>query len=154
MSVEEVKVYERSAVTSGEEFSRKLRIACQAMNVHRALWPELRRMPVLPLYGYVSHRLIKWLTPFLLVAAGICFLLAGGMLFGSQPMLLAFAAAAILAVVVQLLRIRPIVIISTALVNLGGVGLGVLQSIFANRTYTVWNPATSVREEVTDGAGT
>jgi len=34
--------YEESVVSSREEFQRKIRIACQAFNVHRLVWPHLR----------------------------------------------------------------------------------------------------------------
>ena len=60
---------ERSASSWREEYRRKVRIACQAWNVHRALWPELKRAPPLKLYGYVSHRLLKWLLPYTLLGA-------------------------------------------------------------------------------------
>ena len=36
--------YEPAVSTAGEEFRRKIRIACQSFNVHRAMWPALRRL--------------------------------------------------------------------------------------------------------------
>lgn len=145
VSVDHVQVYERSATGAAEEKRRKQRIACQAMNVHRAMWPRLRRMPFLPLYGYVSHRLMKWLMPFLLAGAAVSALLAIGFAFG-----FAVAGALTLALVVALLfgaitDVKPFSLLSSAVLSLAGVGMGFLESIFLNKTYATWNPAMSVR---------
>jgi cellulose synthase/poly-beta-1,6-N-acetylglucosamine synthase-like glycosyltransferase len=153
VSQPEATVYERSAVLSVEESARKRRIACQAMNVHRELWPELRRMPALRLYGYVSHRLIKWMTPFLILCAGLCFLAAAVVGFGAGLTLAAVAAGAIALWLGARLRFRPALIVTTALASLYGVAAGVFDSIFLGKTYTVWDPALSVRAEDDRGAG-
>ncbi len=147
VTIADARVYERSAVLSGEEFERKKRIACQAINVHRALWPELKRMPPLALYGYISHRLIKWLAPFFFFGAGICLWVAAIIGFGPRRALELTAAGLIIWMVGLWLRLKPVSIISTALISLAGVATGVIQSIFAGRTYTVWSPAASVRED-------
>lgn len=65
-------------VTSGhkEEFRRKIRISCQAFNVHTALAPRLRHLGALDRYKYVSHKLLRWFTIYLLAVGGIC--VAGG----------------------------------------------------------------------------
>ena len=65
--------YEESVVSSREEYQRKIRIACQAFNVHRLLWPQLRRLDGVTLYKYVSHKLIRWFTIYLLAAGAIAF---------------------------------------------------------------------------------
>ena len=52
-----------------EEFRRKVRIGCQAFNVHRMLRSRLRRLGPLNRYKYVSHKLLRWFTGYLLVAA-------------------------------------------------------------------------------------
>jgi len=67
----EVRAYERATTDSVDEFKRKIRIACQAFNCHRLLWPRLRRLPVLDRFKYVSHKLLRWF--------GIYFLLIGGL---------------------------------------------------------------------------
>ena len=143
----EVLVEERGAVRWREEFRRKARIACQAWNVHRTLWPQLRRMPLVRLYAYLSHRVLKWLTPFTLPLAGGCLALL--ILFFIGPLLFWLAAGAVLAIfgVALLLQVRMATFIGMALVSLAGVGVGVLESIFAKRTYTVWTPAESVRSD-------
>ncbi len=57
---EHAVAFEEQVSHPGEEFRRKVRIACQAFNVHRALWPRLRRLPALDRYKYVSHKLLRW----------------------------------------------------------------------------------------------
>ena len=84
--------YEEAVSRPAEEFRRKVRIACQAFNVHRALWPRLRRLPALDLYKYVSHKLLRWLTAGLLVAAAMCWA-GAAMAAGAWPLL---GAAAVL----------------------------------------------------------
>ena len=137
-------VYERSAVEAGEEFTRKRRIACQAINVHRELWPELRQMPALRLYGYVSHRLIKWLTPFLLGMAAI-FLVTGATMALGWGVPLALTIAAIILSIASAAKIHLAQVVTTSLKSLAGVALGVCDAVVKNETYTVWNPAQSVR---------
>ena len=61
--------FEDAVATQGEEFHRKIRIACQAFNVNRVLWPSLRLLPALDFYKYVSHKLLRWLTVYFLAAA-------------------------------------------------------------------------------------
>jgi cellulose synthase/poly-beta-1,6-N-acetylglucosamine synthase-like glycosyltransferase len=147
VSVADVTVYERSATAPEEEFQRKRRIACQAINVNRALWPQLWRMGGSRLYGYVSHRIIKWLTPFLLSGAAACFLGAIGLYFGGGvAAILALIGTAIL-LVGLLTGIQPFSTIWAAVISLAGVALGVIDSVFGKKTYTVWQPAASVRDE-------
>lgn len=148
ITVEEVEVFERSAIRSGEEYERKKRIACQAMNVHRALWPQIRRMPLLPFYAYLSHRLFKWLMPFFLLGAALCFWGAFAMVVGAAPAAIVAVAAIALVWAGDRLGLRPFPFIATALLSLIGVGTGIVQSLTTSRTYTVWNPALSVRQEL------
>lgn len=141
-----VKVEERNATRWQEEFRRKARIACQAMRVHRALWPDIRKSSAILLYCYVSHRLLKWLIPFTMAAAGLCFLaviilawgpvVGCGVLFGGSAILLSGAAA-------NLPYFRAVV---TGLVALVGVAYGVLQALSTDEAYATWTPAASVRD--------
>ena len=64
--------YEKTTSRPDEEFRRKIRIACQAFNVHRLLWPQLRRLPILDQDKYISHKLLRWLTVYFLALAGLC----------------------------------------------------------------------------------
>jgi cellulose synthase/poly-beta-1,6-N-acetylglucosamine synthase-like glycosyltransferase len=149
VSVPAATVSERNAALWHEEFRRKIRIACQAFNVHRALWPQLRRMPALLLYAYLSHRLLKWMLPF--TAAGAVIVLGGALatVIGSATvLLLAFGGGAAI-LLGAALGLRPCAVAATSLASLAGVGIGVLQSAFLQRTYTVWTPAASIREPQT-----
>ncbi len=65
--------YEESVVSAREEFTRKIRIACQAFNVHRLIWPQLRKLDGVTVYKYVSHKLIRWFTIYFLAIAAIAF---------------------------------------------------------------------------------
>ncbi|PZU07019.1 glycosyltransferase [Sphingomonas sp.] len=147
VSVDHVHVYERSATGADEEKRRKQRIACQALNVHRAMWPRLRRMRWLPLYAYVSHRPIKWFMPFFVAGAIIAGFVALGLAAGPLVAGIALLVAAILLVVGERAQIKPFSLISSALLSLFGVGQGVLESIFLKKTYAIWDPALSVRLE-------
>jgi cellulose synthase/poly-beta-1,6-N-acetylglucosamine synthase-like glycosyltransferase len=81
----DVRAYERALTMSSDEFNRKVRIACQAFNVHRLLWPRLRYLDALSLYKYVSHKLLRWLSMYILVLATICF--ASGLIVAQLPFL-------------------------------------------------------------------
>ncbi len=68
----DVRAYERALIKMPAEFQRKTRIACQAFNVHCLLWPRLRRLDALSLYKYLSHKLLRWFSPYTLALAAIC----------------------------------------------------------------------------------
>ena len=149
-SLDRVRVYERSAVRPDEEKQRKRRIACQAANVHRALWPELRRLPLPLRYAYLSHRVMKWLTPLFLLGAGLSALAALAAAFGGGIALCALASGMAMFLIGHALETRPFSVVSSAAMSLAGVAAGMLDSIFGGRTYTVWDPALSIRA---DGPG-
>lgn len=150
-SADHVHVYERNAVLAEEENRRKRRIACQAANVHQALWSELRTLRAQKLYGYLSHRVMKWLTPFFVGASAICFLVAITADWGAT------IAAAVSFISVSaligghFLNVRPLSILSSATLSLFGVASGVLESLFGRKTYTVWDPAHSIRASAVAG---
>lgn len=146
LAAPQVRVFERNAVRAEEEVRRKARIACQAFNVQRALWPRLRRMPAVKLYAFLSHRTLKWLVPFTAGLAALCWLLALGWVIGpAYTALLAVAGAGALGLGAWA-GLRPVRGVLSAALSLYGVGLGVLQSVFTKRTYTVWAPAASIRD--------
>ncbi|WP_265949532.1 glycosyltransferase [Dechloromonas sp. A34] len=141
----DVRAYEKSATSPGEEFRRKQRIACQAFNVHRLLWPRLRRLDGLSLYKYLSHKLLRWLCIYLLVLAFASFELA--LVLAGQGV-----AAAVLAGLLGLalgigyrFPLKPFAQIFDILAVLTAVGLGVWRSLRGERFQT-WTPAASVRQ--------
>jgi len=139
----DVRAYEESVTCSAEEFSRKVRIACQAFNVHRLLWPRLRRADALTRYKYVSHKLIRWLSIYFLILSGVAFL-AALLLAGHSTAALSLLAMALVCLMLGRASVRPFSQILDVLSALAGAGLGVWRSIRGER-YQTWNPATSIR---------
>lgn len=146
ISVPDALVYERSATAAEEEFVRKRRIACQAINVHRALWPRLRKLPGGAFYGYFSHRMLKWMTPFVLLLAGLCALPVAAALIGAKTLAALVIAGIVLLLVGRALRLSLAERVMAALLSLTGVALGVIDSVWLRKTYAVWQPADSVRD--------
>src|SRR5262249_24053691 len=137
---------ERSATVTGEEFYRKLRIACQAFNGHRVLWPRLRQLRPLLLYMYISHKLIRWLSIYSLLLSWIA--VSAGLWMLGVPLwitevtvlsLLGFLWWGSARGVPALAQIREI------LVALLGAGIGVIESLRGGRFQT-WTPASSIRK--------
>jgi cellulose synthase/poly-beta-1,6-N-acetylglucosamine synthase-like glycosyltransferase len=137
--------YEESVESAREEFRRKVRIACQAFNVHRLLWPQLRKLDGITLYKYVSHKLLRWFTIYLLAIAAVAFeaalIVAGHAEIAAA--LLACAAAALLLGCVS--SMRPFAQIAGIIAALTGTGLGVWRSLRGER-YQTWTPAASIRK--------
>jgi cellulose synthase/poly-beta-1,6-N-acetylglucosamine synthase-like glycosyltransferase len=140
----DVRAYEESVTSPREEFRRKVRIACQAFNVHRLIWPRLKRLDRLTLYKYVSHKLIRWLSIYFLVLAGLAFegaLLAAGL----YELALGLAAGGLgMLAAGHYAGIKPFAQLTDILAALLGAGLGVWQSLRGNR-YQTWTPAASIR---------
>ncbi len=135
---------EASVSRPAEEYRRKVRIACQAFNVNRALWPELMALPALDRYKYVSHKLLRWLTVYLLAGSAACALLAvlaagGAIAFGAGVLVLV-AGCALLAVS----RGGRIGQLREMLAAFVATGAGVLRSL-RGETFQTWNPPASAR---------
>lgn len=139
----DVHAYEDSATHSGEEFSRKIRIACQAFNVHRLLWPRLKRLDALTRYKYLSHKMLRWLCIYFLIAA--MGLITISIAVAGYPLVaLALAAACGLALLLGKLSIAPFDRAFDLLGSLAATGIGVWRSARGERFQT-WTPAASVR---------
>ena len=133
--VEDALAYEDQVSRPGEEFRRKVRIACQAFNVHRALSTQLRHLRPLDRYKYMSHKLLRWFVAPLLAAG--CMLLAAGLVVAAAWSVLALCCAAAVAVLV-LPQSRSM------LYAFVGTGLGVFRSMRGERFQT-WDPPASTR---------
>jgi len=137
--------YEASVTSSDEEFRRKVRIACQAFNVHRELWPRLKRLPPVVVYMYVSHKLLRWLAAFNLGAStvlGSAGLLVMGVPLPALALLLALTVGSLWAA--MRFQLRPLSSIAEILVALAGASLGVIHSL-RGRQFQTWTPASSIR---------
>jgi cellulose synthase/poly-beta-1,6-N-acetylglucosamine synthase-like glycosyltransferase len=140
----DVVAHELAIPSSADEFRRKIRITCQAMNVHRLMWPRIRRLGAWNLYKYVSHKLIRWFAGLFLLLAAI-FLTLGCLSLGVAVQY--FAAMGLLLAVLVLgaaLKNRwsgtVVGILSAFLAAL----VGILESMRGKR-YQVWSPADSIR---------
>jgi cellulose synthase/poly-beta-1,6-N-acetylglucosamine synthase-like glycosyltransferase len=144
VSAADVLSFERTATSARDEFQRKIRIACQAFNVHRLLWPQLRRLPALDLYKYVSHRLLRWFTIYFIALAGIAGFAALACAVDLAAASLAGLGVVSVVAVAHRLRVGRIRQGCDILLAMLGVGIGVIRSVRGDR-FTIWNPAGSVR---------
>jgi hypothetical protein len=136
--------YEEAVSRPAEEFRRKVRIGCQSFNVHRALWPRLRLLPLVDRYKYVSHKLLRWLTVFFLAAAAICFAGGLGALLGWRfgvGMMAVYALGGLLVAMSTSGKLATLRDILGAFVS---TGIGVMRSLRGDRFQT-WNPPASAR---------
>jgi cellulose synthase/poly-beta-1,6-N-acetylglucosamine synthase-like glycosyltransferase len=144
VQVSDVRAYEESVTSAHEEFGRKVRIACQAFNVHRLLRPYLSRLDGWTRYKYVSHKLIRWLSIYFLAASALAFLAALVSAGHAGLALLLTALAAFAAMLGLKWSIKPFAQILGVLAALTGAGLGVWRSVRGER-YQTWTPASSIR---------
>jgi cellulose synthase/poly-beta-1,6-N-acetylglucosamine synthase-like glycosyltransferase len=144
VSADDVLAYEDSVSDAWEEFRRKIRIACQAYNVHRVVWPRLRTLGPLTVYMYVSHRYLRWMMPFLLAGSTVAGV--GGLALVLPTVWFASlaAAAAFLVGLASALRWRAFAMLTSIILSLAAVALGVIYSVSGERFQT-WEPATSIR---------
>jgi cellulose synthase/poly-beta-1,6-N-acetylglucosamine synthase-like glycosyltransferase len=137
--------YEESVVSAREEFGRKIRIACQAFNVHRLIWPELRKLDGITLYKYVSHKLMRWFTIYFLAISVIAFdaaLLAAGHAGIAAALVIGIAGTLLLG---RFSSMKPFAQAAEIISALAGTGLGVWRSLRGER-YQTWTPAASIRK--------
>jgi cellulose synthase/poly-beta-1,6-N-acetylglucosamine synthase-like glycosyltransferase len=136
--------YEETVSRPTEEFRRKVRIACQAFNVHRLLWPRLRRLSALDQYKYVSHKLLRWLSGDLFVLAGVAFLAALADIGAWDTLVACIAfAAAFLTAGILLPSSIPGRLLEIAAALLA-TSIGVLRSVRGDHFQT-WTPPASAR---------
>ncbi len=136
--------YEEAATQAGDEFRRKVRIACQAFNVHRLLRADLAKLPLLDRYKYVSHKLLRWFTAYLLGAALLCFAAGLGVLGAWALLMQCVLWGTAFLVLARLQPASPfgkVVGIAEAFV---ATGLGVAQSLRGER-FQIWTPPASAR---------
>ncbi|MDB5826423.1 MAG: glycosyltransferase family 2 protein [Variovorax sp.] len=141
----DVKAFEESVAVSSEEFRRKIRIACQAFNVHRLLWAQIRRLDAFSVYKYASHKLLRWLSIFFL-AASLVFGMLGAASIGwwAVAVLLALSPLAIWTIGSRW-PLRPFSQIYDILAAFAATGVGVVRSLRGERFQT-WSPAASLRK--------
>ena len=140
----DVVAYEESVASTREEFARKTRIACQGINAHRLLWPQLRRQGRLNVYKYISHKYLRWLSIYFFMA-GDGLILAGLADAGCAGLTEVLVAAQLAIVVLGGgFGLRPFSIAWNFLIALAGAGFGVLRAGRGDH-YRTWTPAASIR---------
>jgi hypothetical protein len=109
------------------------------------LWPDIRKAPPLIVYCYLSHRFLKWMTPFSLLIGGL--LLAGALAcwIGALATVGLIGALALLLLLGAAINLPYCRLALTALASLAGVALGQLQALLTSEKYVTWDPADSVR---------
>lgn len=136
--------YEEAVSRSAEEFRRKIRIACQAFNVHRALSERLALLSVLDRYKYLSHKLLRWLICYLLAGSFVC-VLAGLLVARAWPLALGFSAVTIVGIaVVWQVRRGPLGQLREVFSAFLATAIGVARSLRGDRFQT-WSPPASAR---------
>lgn len=142
ISAPDVIAYERLTTDSGDEYRRKRRIACRAFNTHRFLAPKLRNMAGRDRFKYVSHKLIRWFTPFFLglsVLFGILWLISLLGFVGGMVITIGLGLGAWLAWKSANSKARKA---GEILLALMATGHGVVESL-RGKTYQTWTPAQS-----------
>jgi hypothetical protein len=110
--------------TGETSFRTRRDIAYEALCVHRLMWSMLARLDGLTLYKYVSHKLMRWFSVYLLALALGC-ALVGEAIDGDWLPAIAFVlGGALLWTLGKRFRLPPFAQAFDALSALGGAGLG------------------------------
>jgi len=144
VQADDVVAREESVTSQREEYLRKVRIGCQAHNVHLHLWPRIRRLDMFHVYKYVSHKWLRWfmiyfLGGFVVTFPGAVFL-AGW--YGVGVGLLVVGGVCLIG---GYLGVWPFSVVWDVVVALAGTGVGVVKSLRGVRFQT-WTPAGSIRK--------
>jgi hypothetical protein len=144
--------YEEAVSQPAEEFRRKIRIACQAFNVNRALWPALMALPFSDKYKYVSHKLLRWFSIYSLAGFALCVFLAV-LTVGDRGLDGAVLCAGIaVGFTIWLMHWGPVGKLREILGAMLATGIGVMRSWQGERFQT-WNPPASARKATIAVAG-
>jgi cellulose synthase/poly-beta-1,6-N-acetylglucosamine synthase-like glycosyltransferase len=145
----DVRAFESHTTVAKDEFKRKIRIACQCIGVHRALWSELKTLSAWNLYKYLGHRYIRWIGGYFLLAAAAFFSVAVWVGYGLLAMIVMAASAATLRILGSMMNIRLIQQINNILLAFAGNTLGVWRSYWGEPVVT-WDLADSARHDLLD----
>ena len=144
VSMPALRAFEQTASGWGDEMRRKTRIACQAFNCHRLLWPRLRRLGAMERFQYVSHKLLRWFGLYFALA-GLVFTVSGlalaGWMLAAFALLLASGVALALGLAFP---IRYLAEASRTASFIAATGYGVVLS-FVGYRFRTWTPPQSAR---------
>ena len=143
----DVHAYESHTTIAEDEFKRKIRIACQCMGVHRALWPELKVMSAWNLYKYFGHRFVRWVGGYFLLASVLFFVLGLWMTIGFWITFCAVVIATGGLLLGWLTKVRIAEQLVNILLAFAGNTLGVWRSFWGEPVVT-WDLAGSARNDM------
>lgn len=140
VSANDVIAYEELITNSGKEFKRKIRIGCRAYRTHQYLWEDVKRLKMLDIFKYVSHKILRWFGAIPLVLASV-FITMGfvsdfGLLITMLLLIMFFSSAYLFGI-----SKAPLSHIIEILSGVFGTFFGVCQAIFGNETYQIWTPS-------------
>lgn len=144
IQAEDVYGFKAIATCRDDEFTRKVRIACQSYNIHKILKPRLKQQTWLIRYLYAGHKTLRWLTIFSLAGAVLFATLAcwfAGLYY------LVYTAWSVFAIGVLLgyAGVKPFAYALDALLFFLATGLGVIQSL-RGKFYQTWTSVASARK--------
>jgi len=148
----EMRAYEPHTTVARDEFRRKVRIACQCMAVHRALWPRLRTLSAWNLYKYFGHRFLRWIGGYLLLAAALLLTAWFWLTFGTWHLLVAALCLTGGAVLGRKLQIGLVAKAINVVLAFAGNAVGVWRA-FAGEPVVTWDLAASARGEADASTG-
>lgn len=148
VSAPDVIAYETAVIESAGEFRRRRRIACRAYMTHAFFRQRLLSMKMFDLYKYVSHKLVRWYSVWLVLAsaslAAAAVVAATGVWLGVPVSLMGLAVT----VAVVNVPIGPIRKMREAGLQFWATGLGMADA-WRGRQYQTWStPAVRAQIEV------
>jgi len=144
MRAADAVAYEETTSHQADEFARKVRISCQAYNVHRLLSPRLQQLPALNRYKYVSHKLLRWFSIYSLGAAILLFYAALSAFHAWWIMLASTMTLMVIAIGGLALPSSLLGKVADVFSALLATGLGIVRSVRGDR-FQVWTPPASAR---------
>jgi cellulose synthase/poly-beta-1,6-N-acetylglucosamine synthase-like glycosyltransferase len=141
----ELRAFESHTTDPIDEFRRKVRIACQSMHVHFALWPQLRQLDLWNLYKYIGHRLLRWIGGYFLIVAILLFAVAAVLALGPAIVVAVGASCLVLFLAALWARLGLATTMLNVLLALGGNAVGVWRA-FRGKSAVTWEPPASARD--------
>lgn len=141
--VEGFRAQETHVTVSKDEFRRKIRIACRAVNCVRYMWPDLRQTGCLNLYQLIGHKFLRWMVIFNLVGA-LGFLALGLVLDGAYMLLISMIGLMAGSYLFAEFNIKPFAALREIFLAFVAAGWGLIESLKGKR-YQTWAIAQSSR---------
>jgi cellulose synthase/poly-beta-1,6-N-acetylglucosamine synthase-like glycosyltransferase len=127
-----------------EQYYRRVRIVSRGFSGHLHLWKEIKGLSAWNLYKYVSHKVIRWMSIFLLMGS-FTLALATAVAFGFGPLVFGIALfAAFVLLFGYACRVPVIGMVAEALIVFSAAGVGVLHSLWG-KPFASWSVSKSKR---------